>query len=251
MPALHDHIAKDGFRLRGTHMSRLDGFSDIVFGFALTLIVVSLEVPRTYDELHTLLLGFIPFGVCFLFLISIWWAHFRFFRRYYLHDFFTVVLNSALLFMVLFYVYPLKFLFTLFIGQFTGQIQVQPFSNHHQSAELMLVYGAGFAAIYFLFTAMYWNAYRQRKALDLSPLETTLTLTYIWNYVGLGSIGVLCCILAETLPTGMAGNAGYCFWLVGVWKTAHGYISRRYIDKARARTLPEDLVSLPHHTPSS
>ncbi len=46
------NIAKDGFRLRGTAMSRVDGFSDVVFGFAITLLVVSLEVPKTYAELH-------------------------------------------------------------------------------------------------------------------------------------------------------------------------------------------------------
>ena len=30
MQAIHDHIGKDGFRLRGTAMSRVDGFSDVV-----------------------------------------------------------------------------------------------------------------------------------------------------------------------------------------------------------------------------
>jgi uncharacterized membrane protein len=63
MPASHDQIASDGFRLRGTHMSRIDGFSDVVFGFALTLLVVSLEVPRTYAEFHAALLQFLPFFI--------------------------------------------------------------------------------------------------------------------------------------------------------------------------------------------
>jgi uncharacterized membrane protein len=65
MHAFNEHIAKDGFRLRGTSMSRLDGFSDVVFGFALTLLVVSLEVPKTYIELRNVLLGFLPFSICF------------------------------------------------------------------------------------------------------------------------------------------------------------------------------------------
>ena len=86
MQALNEHIAKDGFRLRGTQMSRIDGFSDVVFGFALTLLVVSLDVPKTYAEFHNMLLGFFPFFICFVFLIMLWWGHFRFFRRYGLHD---------------------------------------------------------------------------------------------------------------------------------------------------------------------
>src|ERR1700761_8723930 len=104
MQALNDHIAKDGFRLRGPGASRLDAFSDVVFGFALTLLVVSLEVPRTYDQFHAMLSDFIPFAICFLFFILIWVQHFRFFRRYGLHDGATLIINSVLLFTVLFYV---------------------------------------------------------------------------------------------------------------------------------------------------
>ena len=110
------HVAKDGFRLRGTEMSRVDGFSDVVFGFALTLLIVSLEVPKTYAELHETLRGFLPFAVSFTFLIMLWFAHFRVFRRFGLHDNATIIVNAVLLFVVLFFVYPLKFLFTLVLG---------------------------------------------------------------------------------------------------------------------------------------
>src|ERR1700722_20145441 len=96
MHTIHAYIARDGFRLRGTEMSRIDGFSDVVFGFALTLIVVSLEVPRTYAELHELVLSFLPFFICFVFLFMVWWAHYRFFRRYGLHQR-SVALHHSLL----------------------------------------------------------------------------------------------------------------------------------------------------------
>ena len=187
MQALQTLIAKDGFRLRGTAMSRIDGFSDVVFGFALTLIVVSLEVPRTYAEMHDVLLGFVPFFICFVFFIMVWWAHFRFFRRYGLHDIGTILINSTLLFTMLFYAYPMKFLFTIAL-QHVGE---KVFTSADQIRELMTVYSLGFAAVYACIVGLYWNALRQKRALSLSPLEVTLTRVYLWDDVGTVLVGLL------------------------------------------------------------
>jgi len=100
------------FRWRGHEVTRLEGFTDAVFAFAVTLLVVSLEVPQTFPELLVVMRGFFAFGICFAPLAFVWYEHYCFFRRYGLENPWAVALNCALLFFVLFYFYPLKFLFS-------------------------------------------------------------------------------------------------------------------------------------------
>ena len=45
-------------------------------------------------------------------LMMFWNAHFRYHRRYGLEDVFTRIMTMAILVLVLFFVYPLKFLLT-------------------------------------------------------------------------------------------------------------------------------------------
>ena len=112
---------RSGFRLRGTDVTRLEGFSDTVFGFAVTLLVVSLEVPTNFDDLLKTMRDLVPFAICFTILCLLWYQHYLFFRRYGLHDGAMIALNSLLLFVILAYIYPLKFLFRSFNEQLLGQ----------------------------------------------------------------------------------------------------------------------------------
>src|ERR671928_540454 len=113
-------VGEEGFRWRGEDVSRIEGFSDAVFGFAVTLLVVSLEVPNTFDELLATMRGFFAFAICFGMFYQVWYDHYKFFRRYGLDDNFTIHLSALLLFVVLFYIYPLKFLFSALMDQLLG-----------------------------------------------------------------------------------------------------------------------------------
>ena len=231
MSIAETQIGKDGFRLRGTAMSRVDGFSDVVFGFALTLLVVALEVPRTYAELHANLLGFFPFAISFTLLIMIWFAHYRFFRRFGLHDDATIALNAALLFVVLFYVYPLKFLFNLMLPTPNA---ANIFSNAYQMRQLMVLYGLGFTVIYLLFASLYGMGWRHREELQLNRLERALTLYWLVDHLGVACVGLLSVIIAFLLPIEQSGNAGWTFFAIAIVKTVHGTIGGRYLRRIRA-----------------
>ena len=150
---------EEDFRWRGEDVSRLEGFSDAVFAFAVTLLVVSLEVPDTFDELLSTMRGFLAFAICFYLLLLVWYDHYKYFRRYGLNDTPTLWLNSALLFITLMYVYPLKFLFTLLMSELFGFAETETIKLS-QWPLLMVIYGAGFVAVQLVFVAMYLRAYR-------------------------------------------------------------------------------------------
>jgi uncharacterized membrane protein len=219
------------FRWRGGEISRLEAFCDVVFGFALTLLVVSLEVPRNYAEMMAALRGFLPFAVCFGQLVMIWLAHYRFSRRYGLEDPYTVFLNIVLLFLVLFYVYPLKFVFTLVFSQLNGG-DVARGLGWHEVSVLMRIYAVGFAAVFTLFALMYAHAYRLRNSLDLNPVEILQTRHAIQQNVVMVVVGVISFALSYKNPAW----AGWWYFVLGPALGIHGAIYGK-----RVRLLAEKL----------
>lgn len=207
------------FRWRAREITRLEAFCDVVFGFALTLLVVSLEVPRTYAELMAAIRGFVPFAACFAQLILIWRAHYRFSRRYGLEDSYTVFLNVVLLFLVLFYVYPLKFVFTTLFEELTGSTTAAQWGWHDASV-LMRIYAAGFISVFLLFALMYAHAYKLRKELGLNEVESLETRLAARENLIMASIGALSFVLAFKNPAW----AGWSYFLLAPALTIHGAV---------------------------
>ena len=219
------------FRWRGGEITRLEAFCDVVFGFALTLLVVSLEVPKTYAEMMTAMRGFLPFAVCFSQLVMIWLAHYRFSRRFGLEDPYTVFLNVVLLFLVLFYVYPLKFVFALVFSQITGA-EFARGVGWHEAAVLMRVYAIGFTAVFSLFTLMYAHAYKLRHELDLNPVEVLITKSTLSENSIMVVVGIVSFALAYKNPAW----AGWWYCVLGPALGIHGAMYGK-----RVRLLAEKL----------
>ena len=199
-------MQKQAFRVRGREVSRVEAFSDVVFGFALTLIVVSLEVPTSFEELMATMRGFPAFAICFAILTWVWHVHHTFFRRYALQDEVTIALNTVLLFVVLFYTYPLKYMFSLVTGQIRGSFG---------GSALMVIYGVGFAGIFAVFEAMYAHAWRKRDELELNELERYDTKTNMIMYASYIAIGLLSALAGATLEGPGVRWAGLMYWLLG------------------------------------
>jgi hypothetical protein len=172
----HGEIDGDGFRLRGVdHVYRIESLSDGVFAFVVTLLVVSLTVPDTFDDLLKSLAGAAGFALSFALMIQFWAIQNRYFRRYGLHDRTTIALTAVLLFLVILFTYPLKFLVRLLVDFSGGASLATGAIRPDQIWLLFLIYGLGYAGVFFIFGALYRHAGSQADALDLTPRERVLT----------------------------------------------------------------------------
>ena len=234
---------EDGFRLRSHEISRIEGLSDAVFAFAVTLLIISLEVPRTFTELYQAMRGFLPFAVCFAMLMQIWHSQYTWFRRYGLEDNISVFLNCMLLFLVLFYVYPLKFLFTLLMNGLTGSDnmvrlpngQVEPMIRSSEGYMMMIIYDGGFIAVFSVFVLLYLYAWRKREQLELNAIERHQTIEKTGAHIVFLAVGLISLATVVIGGAGAVGYAGFEYFLIAPLVTGYYFWMARRSPAARAR----------------
>lgn len=210
--------------------TRIEFFSDAVFAFSATLLVVALEVPHSYPELERTLWGFVGFALSFLALALIWSSHHAYFRRYQLADRATVALNAILLFVVLFYVYPLKFMTTSLADVVIGlhpERRNEMFRSMDDVGRMFVVYGLGFVAVFAVFSLLYRHAARSAAALRLTPWQAHEARTLQRHYLLMAGVGLLSAVLAAADLGVRYGLPGCVYVLIGPISWWHGNWSDR------------------------
>ena len=227
-------------------ISRLEAFSDAVFAFALTLLVVSLEVPSSYSELMNIMRGFMPFACSFAIVTWIWYEHNKFFRRYGMEDAFTVFINGILLFLVLFFVYPLKFMATMVFARFGVGPNVTIEIRNDQLPGLMVVYSLGFVVLFAAFGVLYLHAWRKRDALGLSDAERLMLKTSLGHHLISIGVGLASVAVALLFPVRWSWLAGPLYFLMGplhgVWGHRAGVRLERLQKSSAAAAVRVSLV---------
>jgi uncharacterized membrane protein len=236
---------KGVFRLRGLEMTRLETFTDAAFAFALTLLVISLEPPTSAAALRDALRGIPAFLTSGALLMTFWWGHHEWSRRYGLDDGPTVIVSCALVFTVLVYVVPLRFmsgLFFVWVGALSG-LPVGPreiqFSAPQDADTMFTIYGFGFMAMAGSLALLYLHAWRRRRELELSPAEAfeTLSDAGVWGIVA--ATGALSALLAGLLTPSLVGWPGWVYMLLPLVTPPYS----RAMNRRRDRLAGEGAVT--------
>lgn len=199
---LHPLKGEREFRWRSANPTRVEALTDMVFAFSLTLLVVSNAPPSSFADLTGQMWGFPGFAAAFAMLLVLWHSHYIFFRRYALEDAVTTALNAALLFLIVFFVYPLKYLATMlsvFLRSVAEGAPRAPMTLEEATAALVYV-SLGYAAVFLMFALLYTRALHKAGQLELTPREKALTRFGVaeqWVHVLIG-LGVA--LLASILP---------------------------------------------------
>ena len=174
---------------------------------------------------------YMAFALSFGALILIGSAHHAFFRRYGPTDKGTIALNAVLLFVVLFYVYPLKYLTLTFVTGVLG-FRSGPGSEHlirnlDELGLLFAIYGVGFVAVFACFALLHLHVARHALALGLEVVERFDAISSAGMYSIMASVGVLSVTLSLTGIGVRYGLPGIAYSIIGPLAWWHGRARQR------------------------
>lgn len=169
---------KDGFRLRGIEMTRLETFIDAAFAFATTMLVISNgDIPSNYQELILALKKVPALFLSFAVIMGLWLGHRKWSRRYNLENAATLVASLIFIFVLLVYVVPLRLVFSTFLNWVSAGYLPSEFrlANISELVGLFIMYGFGLFATGSLMAFLYYSARKAKSDMLLDQREVLLT----------------------------------------------------------------------------
>lgn len=213
---------------RGTEPSRIDALTDAVFGIAITLLVFNVTNPNSFTDLMTFTKTLPAFLVSIGFVVVIWNEHVRFSEVYGMDHPGLMVLNTLFVALIIFYVYPLRFL-TLFLTNFYFQTDIRLTLQGDQVPQLMVYYGLIAAALYFTIFLFYHRVHRLRDAIGLSAFEVFYTAKHRTRLVIMFGVPLLSVIITVVLHrasfiwASVAGGVTYLLYTPAMILWSRGY----------------------------
>jgi uncharacterized membrane protein len=123
---------------------RLEGFSDIVIGFSLGQLGLSLVIPPHAVDFVVRPLGLVAFFITFAIIVRFWWTHFRLFRSYFEPNRVMMTLNFVALAGLIAQVFALQ-LYLHFVplgeGMFAARIYFAFFAASYGVLAAMFLFG--------------------------------------------------------------------------------------------------------------
>jgi uncharacterized membrane protein len=136
-------IVRQAYGERFTH--RLEAFSDLVFGFSLSLLATRLDVPTNESEVFNPT-RWATFVITFGMICAIWLGHYRIFRHQFVARAFDVIVN-----------------FIFLLGIAVLPFAVQTFLRFQSSRESFVLYLGDFILIFATLATLRLSALRQRR----------------------------------------------------------------------------------------
>jgi uncharacterized membrane protein len=233
---LRELPVKEGFRLRGMDMTRTEIFTDAAFAFALTLLVVSIDsIPSTYEELWFAIQGIPAFGLSCALLFLFWYGHWNWSRRYGLEDFPSMVLSFVLVFVMLCFVYPMKYITSIFVAWITDR-RLEVGANINSIDELygiFTIYSIGFVALCVVVLLLYLRAWAMRDDLRLDVMERHVTRSEIGSWIILAGVGGLAILMGLFAPRHPLTVPGWAYMLLPVVMPIWGTVRGRQLERLR------------------
>ena len=221
VPAELDALPRrNGFRLRGIEMTRLETFVDAAFAFAVTMLVIAAQqIP---DDITSLLAAFknVPTFVCSIGVLGIFWSgHWLWSRRYGLEDGASILISWGLVVTILIFIYPLKAIFgAMWYLLSNGQVG-QTFSLHtseSQARAIFAIYALGLIVISAEILLLNLRAWQLREPLRLNVREREMTRAELTGWSIPISVGLASLVLAVSLPIEQIAWCGWIYFSMAI-----------------------------------